>query len=201
MLREGFYFNIPVLVLMAIGLGLGLWLWVAALALLGAFILFFFRNPDREIPADPSVLVSPADGKIVQIEEEGDDLLRLSIFLSVFDVHVNRAPIGGRIVRQDYHPGRFLLAFDERASVENERLVLTIEDDQSRQLTFALITGLIARRIVPWKAAGDSVAKGDRIGLIRFGSRVDVFLPRTCQLEVHKGDRVTGGSSVIARWS
>ncbi|HSR51983.1 MAG TPA: phosphatidylserine decarboxylase [Acidobacteriota bacterium] len=201
MVRDGFYFNIPVLALMGVGIWLGLWVWVAVLVLVGGFILFFFRNPDREIPADPSVLVSPADGKVVQIEEEGDDRLRVSIFLSVFDVHVNRAPIGGRIVQQDYHPGRFRLAFDERASVENERLVLTIEDEQRRRLTFALITGLIARRIVPWKVAGESVAKGDRIGLIRFGSRVDVFLPRDCHLEVRRGDRVAGGSSVLARWS
>lgn len=201
MIKDGFYFNIPVLALIVVCLASGLWIWALPLVLLGGFILYFFRNPEREIPADPGALVSPADGKVVNVEKESNGLLRLSIFLSVFDVHVNRAPIGGRIVRQDYHPGRFLLAFDERASVENERLVLTIEDETGRQLTFALITGLIARRIVPWKVAGEEVAKGDRIGLIRFGSRVDVFLPRQCHPEVKKGDRVMGGSSVIARWS
>ncbi|MEE8585726.1 MAG: phosphatidylserine decarboxylase, partial [Acidobacteriota bacterium] len=134
----------------------------------------------------------------IQIEPDGQDQ-RLSIFLSIFDVHVSRAPIEGEIESQQYRPGRFLLAFDERASVENEQLALTIANG-GRRLRFSLIAGLVARRIVPWKKTGDRVAKGDRIGLIRFGSRVDVYLPAGCKPVVKRGDRVRGGASIIARW-
>ena len=122
----------------------------------------------------------------------------MSIFLSIFDVHVNRAPIEGTIVKKIYQPGKFRLAFDERASVENEKVTITIEGE--RNLTFSLIAGLVARRIRVWKNEGVQVCKGDRIGLIRFGSRVDIVFPPECEIVVNKGDRVYGGSSVLARW-
>ena len=122
----------------------------------------------------------------------------VSIFLSVFDVHVNRAPIAGKLVRQVYVPGHFHLAYDDRASVENERLELTIEN--GRRIDFTLIAGLVARRIVPWKKEGEVVGKGDRIALIRFGSRVDIDLPGDCEVLVKEGDRLRGGSSRVARW-
>ncbi|HLV02251.1 MAG TPA: phosphatidylserine decarboxylase [Acidobacteriota bacterium] len=197
MVKDAYYFIIPLL-LLALALFWWGFLLLPILVLgLAVFVGFFFRNPDRVIPNDPDAIISPADGKVVQIAE-GPEGARVSIFLSVFDVHVNRAPWGGTIQRQDYHQGRFRLAFDERASVENERVVFTVGDD--RQITFALIAGLIARRIVPWRKVGEIVAKGDRIALIRFGSRADVFLPPECELVARVGDRVRAGSSLIGRW-
>lgn len=197
MVKDAYYFIVPLLFL-----GLVL-LWFEFLTLpilllgLAVFVGFFFRNPDREIPADPDAIVSPADGKVVQIAE-GPEGARISIFLSVFNVHVNRAPWGGTVQSQEYHPGSFRVAFDERASVENERVVFTVGDE--RRITFALIAGLVARRIVSWTKTGETVAKGDRIALIRFGSRADVFLPQECELVARVGDRVRAGSSLIGRW-
>lgn len=197
MTKDAYPFLIPLLFLTA----LFIWnevLWLSAVFfILSAFVAYFFRNPQRSIPDDPDVIVSPADGKVIRLERQGDQW-NLSIFLSIFDVHVNRAPIEGTIVRKDYRPGKFRLAFDERASVENEKVTITIEGE--RKLTFALIAGLVARRIRVWKNEGDHVKKGDRIGLIRFGSRVDVTFPPECDIVVTKGDRVYGGSSVLARW-
>ncbi len=199
MVRDAFRFLIPLAILTVLCLAAG-WLWASA-ALLAAtlFVAWFFRDPLREIPPDSDAVVSPADGKVVQLKAVEGGVL-LSIFLSIFNVHVNRSPMKGRIAEQAYHPGRFLLAFDERASTQNERLVFTI-DDGERRLKFALIAGLVARRIVPWTRQGEAVAKGDKIGLIRFGSRVDVLLPQGCEPIVAKGDRVSGGASVIARWN
>ena len=197
MTKDAYPFLIPLLFLTA----LFIWnevLWLSAVFfILSAFVAYFFRNPKRSIPDDPDVIVSPADGKVIRLERQGDQW-NLSIFLSIFDVHVNRAPIEGTIVRKDYRPGKFRLAFDERASVENEKVTITIEGE--RKLTFSLIAGLVARRIRVWKNEGDHVKKGDRIGLIRFGSRVDVSFPPECDIVVTKGDRVYGGSSVLARW-
>lgn len=197
MTKDAYPFLIPLLFLTA----LFIWnevLWLSAVFfILSAFVAYFFRNPNRSIPDDPDVIVSPADGKVIRLERQGDQW-NLSIFLSIFDVHVNRAPIEGTIVRKDYRPGKFRLAFDERASVENEKVTITIEGE--RKLTFSLIAGLVARRIRVWKNEGDHVKKGDRIGLIRFGSRVDVTFPPECDIVVTKGDRVYGGSSVLARW-
>lgn len=197
MTKDAYPFLIPLLFLTA----LFIWnevLWLSVVFfILSAFVAYFFRNPKRSIPDDPDVIVSPADGKVIRLERQGDQW-NLSIFLSIFDVHVNRAPIEGTIVRKDYRPGKFRLAFDERASVENEKVTITIEGE--RKLTFSLIAGLVARRIRVWKNEGDHVKKGDRIGLIRFGSRVDVTFPPECDIVVTKGDRVYGGSSVLARW-
>lgn len=197
MAKDAYYFLAPLIVLAALAAYFNTATLAVLLAVLAAFVAFFFRDPERSIPADPAAVVSPADGRIIRLEQMPGGT-RLSIFLSVLDVHVNRAPIAGAILRQEYRPGRFVAAFDERASAQNEQLVVTI--DGERQLTFALIAGLIARRIVAWKKEGDHVAKGDRIGLIRFGSRVDVFLPSGCEPLVKKGDRVRGGTSVIGLW-
>jgi phosphatidylserine decarboxylase len=191
--RDAYYFALPLLILAFVGWSLGFPIPAAALLVLAGFVLFFFRDPDRTIPEDPSAIVSPADGKIVGLAREGGST-RISIFLSVFDVHVNRAPVSGRIERCDYRPGRFLLAFDDRASVENEQVVFRIGG-----ITFSLIAGLVARRIVPWKGEGDLVRKGDRIALIRFGSRVDLLVPEGSRVLVSRGDRVRAGSSVLAR--
>ncbi len=165
---------------------------------LTAFIAFFFRDPERTIPPDASVIVSPADGKIVGIVPEPDHTLRVSIFLSIFNVHINRSPIAGKVESVHYIPGKFKVAFDPSASVENEQNVLVI-GNSSYRIKLSQIAGILARRIVCWKKQGDKVDKGERIGLIKFGSRVDIFLPENVNLAVRLGDKVHGGSSIIAR--
>ncbi|RPJ56375.1 MAG: phosphatidylserine decarboxylase [Acidobacteria bacterium] len=198
MAKDGWYFIVP-LILVAVALWFLGWPVAAGILIfLAGFVAFFFRDPDRVIPADSRAVVSPADGKVIRIQPEADGSTRLSIFLSVFNVHVNRAPIEGQIVRQDYRPGKFFIASDERASIQNEQLVITIRGE--RELSFALIAGIVARRVVPWKKPGDAVNKGDRIALIRFGSRVDMILPENCGLVTKKGDRVYSGRSIIGRW-
>lgn len=193
--RDAFLFVIPLLVLASIALLLQWWVLSLILLLLAGFVLFFFRDPERTIPADSDAIVSPADGKVIRVDplESGT---RISIFLSVFNVHVNRAPVAGRIERCIHKPGRFLPAFDDRASVENEQLIFQIGE-----ISFALIAGIVARRIIPWRKVGDRVEKGDRIALIRFGSRADLVIPDGAQLNVTAGDRVRAGTTVLARWS
>ena len=167
------------------------------------FTTFFFRDPDREISKDPRLVLSPADGKVVQVIPAPDDhplgkgATQISIFLSIFDVHVNRSPIAGRVVAVEYHPGEFLPAFDDKASLRNEQNSVTVEGGGGRVM-FKQIAGLIARRIVFKKRVADDVAAGERVGLIKFGSRVDVFLPAGVAVKVKVGDRVRGGSSVLA---
>lgn len=172
-------------------------IWIALpFFVLAVFCLWFFRDPEREIPQGP-VMVSPADGKVVLIRPEGG-VTRLAIFLNVFDVHVNRAPVAGTITKIDYHTGKFLVASKDEASTENEQNTFTIEGDGTR-VVFSQIAGLIARRIVCYKKPGDKVAMGERVGLIKFGSRVDILLGAEWKLTVKPGDRVSAGSSVIAR--
>ena len=172
------------------------WLGIP-LYLLALFCLYFFRDPERQI-APGDVVVSPADGKIVSIRRESPERVRISIFLNVFDVHVNRAPIAGRIADVSYSKGKFLVASREVASTENEQNTVTI-DGRETSVTFSQIAGLIARRIVFFKSAGDTVATGERVGLIKFGSRVDVFLGPEWDLSVESGQRVSAGSSVLAK--
>ncbi len=167
------------------------------LFLVAAFCLYFFRDPDRTIP-DGAVAVSPADGKVVSVNTDDASSTRISIFLNVFDVHVNRAPIEGAITRVDYTKGQFLVASRELASSQNERNTVTIAGARS-SVGFSQIAGLIARRIVFYKKPGDKVAKGERVGLIKFGSRVDVFLGPEWEIAVQTGQRVAGGSSILAR--
>jgi phosphatidylserine decarboxylase len=166
------------------------------LFVLAAFCLYFFRDPERTIPNGP-VVVSPADGKVVAIRTDPPDTTRISIFLNIFDVHVNRSPIAGKISQVRYQRGRFLPANMARASSQNEQNMVTVDAGDSI-VTFSQIAGLIARRIVFYKRAGDNVNKGERIGLIKFGSRVDVFLGPEWELAVQKGSRVAAGSSVLA---
>jgi phosphatidylserine decarboxylase len=175
--------------------------FAAPLFLLALFCLYFFRDPDRTIPDGP-VAVSPADGKVVGVVGDGAECTRISIFLNIFDVHVNRAPIAGKITNIEYTKGRFLVASREIASSQNERNTFSIAGTiagQSTCVRFAQIAGLIARRIVCYKKPGDTVAKGERVGLIKFGSRVDVFLGPEWDIKVRTGERVAGGSSIIAR--
>jgi phosphatidylserine decarboxylase len=175
-----------------------------ALVALGVFTAFFFRDPERAIPADERLVVSPADGQIVKVlpapedQSLGPGTTQISIFLSIFNVHINRAPIAGRVEKVEYRAGEFLPAFDDRASLRNEQNAVTLKDGET-QVLFKQIAGLIARRIVFRKRPGDSVVRGERVGLIKFGSRVDVFLPRGIEVTVKVGDTVAGGSSVIGR--
>jgi phosphatidylserine decarboxylase len=167
-------------------------LWVLAL-----FCLYFFRDPERAIPPGP-VAVSPADGKVVTVKAESPDLNRISIFLNVFDVHVNRTPIAGTIAEVQYQEGCFHVASREECSTANEQNVVTVQGDGTT-VVFKQIAGLIARRIVFNKKPGDHVETGERIGLIKFGSRMDVLLGNEWEIVVKPGMRVSAGSSVIAR--
>jgi len=167
------------------------------LFILAAFCLYFFRDPDRAIPPGP-VAVSPADGKIVAVKSETPGRTRISIFLNVFDVHVNRSPVAGRIAGVQYRKGRFLVASKEEASLANEQNTVTVEGDGTT-VTFKQIAGILARRIVFYKKPGDRVEKGDRVGLIKFGSRVDLLLGPEWEVLVREGERVKAGSSVVAR--
>ncbi len=164
--------------------------------ILGLFCLWFFRDPERQIPSGP-VAVSPADGKIVWIKQMGDQQ-RVSVFLNIFDVHVNRSPIAGKITNIEYKRGKFLVASVEAASTENEMNVITVED-KGVKVVFSQIAGLIARRIVCYKSIGDIVAAGDRVGYIKFGSRVDLWFGPEWTVAVKEGQRVSAGSSIIAR--
>ena len=193
--KDAFVFLVPLFILMALFFAVGMTSAGIFLLVLSAFVAFFFRNPKREIPGDPNVIVSPADGKVVKLERVGN-VTKLSIFLSIFDVHVNRSPIRGRIEAMDYRPGRFRAAFNHAASVENERNIIMVSQGNVK-LVFTQIAGLIARRIVCWKKVGDFVEKGELVGLIRFGSRVDVLFPAGTEVTVQTGERVRGGSTPI----
>jgi len=166
------------------------------LFILALFCLYFFRDPDRTVPAGPYA-VSPADGKIVVVKPE-DGGTRISIFLNVFDVHVNRSPIPGRITAVKYQQGKFLVASKEEASTDNEMNTVTVEGDGSK-IVFKQIAGLIARRIVFWKKPGDNVGRGERVGLIKFGSRMDVWLGPEWEITVKTGERVSAGASILAK--
>ncbi len=167
------------------------------LYILAAFCLYFFRDPERVIPAGP-VAVSPADGKVVAVKQESATQVRISIFLNIFDVHVNRAPIGGVIADVQYRKGRFHVASREECSEENEQNVVNVRGEGTC-VVFKQIAGLIARRIVFHKKPGDAVARGERVGLIKFGSRVDVLFGPEWEIVVQTGMRVMAGSSVLAR--
>jgi phosphatidylserine decarboxylase len=171
--------------------------WGAIFFPLALFCVYFFRDPERVIPDGP-VAVSPADGKVVHIRQVDASQTRVSIFLNIFNVHVNRVPVAGRITEVAYKPGRFVMAHREDASSDNEQNTVTISAGDTQVVT-RQIAGLIARRIVCRKKVGDEVQKGERFGLIKFGSRVDVFLGPDWELAVKTGDKVRGGSSILAR--
>jgi len=202
MVKEGYYFGLPPLVLSGVAF-LTHWIVAAILLLcLAAFVFYFFRDPERVISNDPGAVVSPADGRVVVVTDEenaGAAGKRISIFLAIWNVHVNRSPATGTIRKMDYRPGKFLAAMMARASTENEQNVISLST-ASGEMVFKQIAGLIARRVVCWKKAGDIVQRGERIGLVRFGSRVDLWVPREAEILVALGDNVKGGSSVLARW-
>ena len=202
--REGWPF-IGSLLALALVLGLLRLPWPAGVCVaLALFCAFFFRDPERVPPADPALVVSPADGKVVVVAPApaanplGPGAQQISIFLSIFDVHVNRSPVAGSIEKVEYHKGEFLPAFDDKASLRNEQTCVTIAGPAGR-VAFKQIAGIIARRIVFKKRPGDVVERGERVGLIKFGSRVDVFLGPEWELQVREGQKVKAGSSVLAR--
>ncbi len=198
---DGYRFIIP-LVILTVALALSPLIWLAGVSgLLLLFVLNFFRDPERAIPNEERVIVSPGDGKVVEIVEEKDALLdepyrRISIFLNVFNVHVQRTPVAGRVEQIKYNKGKFLNAASHKASLDNEQNAMIIHTGQEKVLV-KQIAGLIARRIVCWAKEGDNYSLGQRFGLIRFGSRVDLFLPLNAEIKVSLGDHVSGGSSII----
>ncbi len=203
MVKEGYYFGVPPLVLGGVFFLLRWNVAAVVLVLLALFVFSFFRDPERVIPAEAAAVVSPGDGRVVVVTDEeyaGRPGKRISIFLAIWNVHVNRSPAEGTISKMEYRPGKFLAAMRERASVENEQNVFTLSTEAG-EMVFKQIAGLIARRVVSWKKAGDKVVRGERIGLVRFGSRVDVWLPRDAEILVKLGQNVKGGSSVLARWT
>jgi phosphatidylserine decarboxylase len=189
------------LALAALGLGAP---WLAgACAVLTVFVPYFFRNPTRAVPAEADAVVAPADGRVIEVgeveDEGGRKGLRIGIFLSIFDVHVNRAPLAGRVVAVERQAGRYRAAFDRRAERENARATLVLETACGERVRVAQIAGLLARRIVCHPRVGEWVERGTRYGLIRFGSRADVVLPARAEACVSPGQRVRAGSSVVAR--
>jgi phosphatidylserine decarboxylase len=203
MVKEAYRFAIPPMVLGVLALGFG-WYWAAGvLIFLGLFVFYFFRDPERMFPADPSAIVSPADGRVVVIVDEmldGKMGHRISIFLAIWNVHVQRSPFEGRIADVVYRPGRFYGAFRGKASTDNEQNIIYIHTARG-PLVFKQIAGAIARRVICWKREGEIVALGERVGLIRFGSRVDVWLPLDTEVAVKRGEMVKGGESILARWN
>ncbi|AKJ67262.1 phosphatidylserine decarboxylase [Pandoraea thiooxydans] len=177
-------------------------LWAAPLWLVALFVLQFFRDPPRVVPSQAGAVLSPADGRIVAIETTQDpygqrDALKISVFMNVFNVHSNRAPVDGTITKVEYFPGRFLNAALDKASLENERNALVI-DAGGHKVTCVQVAGLVARRILCYVKVGDALTRGQRYGFIRFGSRVDVYLPLTAQPRVAIGDKVSATSTILA---
>ncbi len=200
MIRDAYRFLIPILLLAAVSAMYAFWL-TPVFVLVAAFVAYFFRNPARAVPSGANLVVSPADGKVVRIAPLAASATEaagtaVSIFLNIFNVHVTRSPIGGRLTNLEYVRGQFKAAYDDEASGVNEQNVLTIEGERV-QVVVKQIAGLIARRVICWKRPGESLNRGELFGLIRFGSRVDVLLPASVRVLVSEGDRVKGGSSII----
>ena len=204
MVRDGYYYGFGLLVVaVLVHVLTGGWGWVSIPVLLALFFLWFFRDPQRAIPDGPGLIVSPGDGKVTEIariETPDGPRQRISIFLSVFDVHVNRTPIAGTLRQVRYQKGKYLNAMNPASAEQNEQNIVVVDGD-GVEVVFKQIAGLLARRIVFNYKAGDRVERGQRVGLIKFGSRVDVILPASVKVVVAKGDRVKGGASVLAEFS
>jgi phosphatidylserine decarboxylase len=204
MVRDGYFYGLALLlVAIVVHLLTGGWLWALIPILLAAFFLWFFRDPEREIPDGYGIVVSPADGLVTEVtrfDTPDGPRQRISIFLSVFDVHVNRSPIAGTLRDVHYQKGKYLNAMNPASAEQNEQCVATVAGEEI-EVTFKQIAGLLARRIVFVPKTGDRLGRGDRVGLIKFGSRVDVILPLVALVRVAKGTRVKGGSSILAEIS
>jgi phosphatidylserine decarboxylase len=203
MVIDGYYYALSLLAAAALLAWMASPVWALPVLLLAAFFLWFFRDPERAIPADIGTVVSPGDGKVTDVSPltiGGVPHTRISIFLSVFDVHVNRSPIRGVIREVRYQHGKFLNAMNAASAEHNEQNIVTVEGE-GHAVVFKQIAGLLARRIVFNKKTGDRVERGERVGLIKFGSRVDVILPASASVRIKFGDRVKGGASVLAHLS
>jgi phosphatidylserine decarboxylase len=199
MVRDGIYYGLGFAVAALLLAWISPWLAIPAV-LLGVFFLWFFRDPERTVPSEPGLVVSPADGKVTAVaefEHDGERGQRISIFLNVFNVHVNRAPIAGQITAVTYQKGLFGNAMGAGSSDANEQNIVTMSGE-GHTVVFKQIAGLLARRIVFTRRVGETLARGERVGLIKFGSRVDVILEPGAQIRVKVGDMVSGGSSVLA---
>jgi phosphatidylserine decarboxylase len=201
--KEGLPFLIPVALLTIILGTMGWKIWMSLGILLSLFIAYFFRNPRREIPNLQNIILSPADGRVIHVGECEEDrflkekVLKVSIFMSVFDVHLNRAPVSGKVLERNYLPGRFLVASVEKSSLLNEQNAVILETEDRLKILLVQIAGFVARRIVCYAKTGDLLRKGEIFGLIRFGSRVDLYLPTEVKPIVRVGQHVKGGESVI----
>ena len=203
MVKDGYFYGVGLLVAAALLFWLTSWPLALVPVLLAAFFLWFFRDPERAIPVGPGLVVSPGDGLVtetIRLETPQGPRQRISIFLSVFDVHVNRSPIGGTISEIRYQKGKYLNAMNPASADQNEQNIVTVrgEGPNAPEIVFKQIAGLLARRIVFVPKVGDTIARGERVGLIKFGSRVDVVLPADAELRVKVGERVKGGASVLA---
>jgi phosphatidylserine decarboxylase len=201
MVRDGYIYGLSLLAVAGVlAWATGAWYWSIVPVLLAAFFLWFFRDPQRKIPKGDGLVVSPADGVVTEtarIETPEGPRQRISIFLNVFDVHVNRSPIAGEITAVRYQTGKFLNAMNQECAERNEQNIVTVHGE-GMEIVFKQIAGLIARRIVFNYGEGDRVERGQRVGLIKFGSRTDVILPGEAEIRVKTGQRVKGGSSIIA---
>lgn len=202
--REGWPILIGAFIAAAVSWALDLGFITFLLAVFFFFALQFFRDPAREAPEDPRAVVSPVDGRICKVErapnpETGEESLKISIFMNVFSVHSQKAPVSGEIEKITYTPGLFVNADLDKASTENERNAVTVRMEDGRRVTFIQVAGLVARRIICYAVVGDKLERGARYGFIRFGSRVDVYLPPEAEVVAQIGDKVTGVASTIAR--
>ena len=201
--KEGYPFIFGSLVVVFLFWALQVYSLTILFLLLTIFIVYFFRDPERTPPPEENAIISPADGKVIiaeKVYEENHlkkEVLKISIFMNVFNVHVNRVPLDGEVIDIDYHPGKFLNASFDKASSENERNELLIRDKKGREILLVQIAGLIARRIVCYLSEGSKVVKGERFGLIRFGSRLDIYLPLEVELRVKVGQKVKAGESML----
>ena len=201
--REGWPFLAAAVTAAALTAWLASWLWSVPLWLLFVFVLQFFRDPPRPVPGDARSVLSPADGRIVAIVPARDpwlerDALKISVFMNVFNVHSNRSPVDGEVQRRWYHPGAFVNAALDKASLENERNALHIRASSGADITCVQVAGLIARRILCYVDAGAAMTRGQRYGFIRFGSRVDLYLPTDVRVRVAIGDKVAATATVLA---
>jgi phosphatidylserine decarboxylase len=204
--RPGYRFVLMGLIIFLLGFWAG-WIFTCLGLVLTLFFLYFFRDPERAVPTGPGLLISPADGRIIALEQVREEHFlkqpgqKLSIFMNVFDVHVNRAPVAGRVLGKLYQPGRYLAANRPEAPDQNEQLAVHLRTAGGAEVVMVQIAGLIARRIISTVQEGDELDRGERVGLICFGSRVDLYFPNECRVQVSVGQKVKAGSSILGRWS
>lgn len=204
--RPGYRFILAGLIIFLLGFWAGRFILLLGL-MLTLFFAYFFRDPERLVPTDPGSIISPADGRIIALGRVREEHFlkgpaqKLSIFMNVFDVHVNRAPAAGRVLAMAYQPGRYLAANRVEAPDQNEQLAIHLRTSDGADIVIVQIAGLLARRIISYVQEEDNLDRGERVGLICFGSRVDLYLPEKSQVQVRIGQRVKAGSSIVGRWS